>query len=416
MTSPIRPRPRTSKRPNLALFFGVALSVILPVTEIVAQPRGGILRARIINGTTGDAGQAEWATLLNISSGMDEVASADNVSGNFTLEGFGVQAEQPYLLQVGYGGVNYNQRINFGRGYEAEATVTVYDTTRDWDGVEIKTARLLLRREHDHLRIDKLYVVENATEPKRTLYDPGGSFRFHMPSDVVEMRSVSASSSSSGMPVPQSASPLADGSGFFTQTAFKPGTTDFAVSYDVDYSSNRYRLAEKAFHRLDEVMVLVAPPDIDLEAEGWENLGPDPDGRFVVLRQSNLASGSPIELSLSGGSEHATDLVSSSSGGGGSTPEEHPSTRVTRLPDQTRAQKWIVVLLMGAALAYGLLTALVPAPEAKPADSSGSDGLQQNLANLERRHNEGKISSKSYRKKKRDLQAQVERASGRKKH
>jgi hypothetical protein len=384
------------KRFNLVCLFGLALSVI-PLSEIAAQPRGGVVRSRIVNGTTGGAGQAEWATLLNLSSGMDEVTSVPDVSGSFTLEGFEVQAEAPYLLQVISGGVSYNQRIDFGRGYEAEATVTVYDTTSDWEGIEIKTARFLLRREHDRLRIDKLYVVENNTEPKKTLYDPAGSFRFYMPTDVVEMRSISASHAG-GMSVPQSASPLNDGSGFSTRTAFKPGTTDFAVSYDVDYSSNRYRLVEQAFHQLDEVMVLVAPPDIDLEAPGWENLGREPDGRFVVLRQLSMAPGSPIELSLSGGSEHAADLVpSSSAGGGGSVPEGHPSTRVTRLPDQTRAQKWIVVLLMGAALAYGLLTALVPAQESKP-------------------DNQEKTSDKSHRTKKRNQQARAKRASGSKKH
>ncbi len=408
MINPATIQPRT----GLAVFLGAALLAVLSTSELKAQPRGGIVRARIVNGTTGGDGQAERAALLNLSAGMELVASAENVSSRFTLEGFELEAEQPYLLQVTHDGVNYNQRISFGRGYEAEATITVYDATRDWDAVRIKTARFFLRREHERLRVDKLYVLENETEPKRTLYDPEGSFRFHMPSDVVEMRSISASSSS-GMPVPQAASPLPDGSGYFTRTAFKPGTTDVAISYDIDYSANHYRLEEKTFHSLDELMVLVSPADIDLEAEGWENLGPEPDGRFVVLRKSNLAPGTPIELGLSGGSEHAADLGSSSSGGGGSPPEGHPSTQVIQFPDHTRAQKWIVVLLMGAALAYGLLTVLLPAPETTPAANSPPTSLQQTLANLERRHGEGKISSKSYRKKKRELQAQMERAARR---
>jgi hypothetical protein len=71
---------------------------------------------------------------------------------------------------------------------------------------------------------------------------------------------------------------------------------------------------------------------------------------------------------------------------------------------------------MGAALAYGLLTVLVPASETTPAGKTPSTGLQQTMANLERRHGEGKISTKSYRKKKRELQAQMERAAGREKH
>jgi hypothetical protein len=267
-----------------------------------------------------------------------------------------------------------------------------------------------VRREHDRLRIDKLYVIENETEPKRTLFNPEGTFRFAVPEDVIEMRSVSASYAS-GMPVPQSTSPLSDGSGYAAATALKPGTTDLAISYDVDYASESYRFQEEAFYSLSELMILVAPPDIEVESEGWENLGPDPEGRFAVYRMANVAAGSPYAMSLSGGSEHAADLVSSSSQQGSST----SGTQVTILPDPTRPQKWIIVLLMGAALAYGLLTALMPAKDARPATDAQTAQLRKSLADLEKRHAAGGLSAKSYRKKKGELQAQLNRASGSKK-
>jgi cytochrome c-type biogenesis protein CcmH/NrfG len=103
-------------------------------------------------------------------------------------------------------------------------------------------------------------------------------------------------------------------------------------------------------------------------------------------------------------------LVSSSSQEGGST-----GVQVTTLPDPTRPQKWIIVLLMGAALAYGLLTALIPAKEAQPAEDSRAEELRKSLADLEKRHAAGGLSTKSYRKKKGELQAQLNRASGSKK-
>ena len=382
-----------------------------------AQPRGGVLRATIVNGTTGEPGRGEKVTLFKLSSGMEPIKTAEAVSGTFVLENIEIAGEAPYLLQVTSGGVNYNQRVSFGRGYEAEASFTVYDTTNGWEDVTIETARYLLRRTDERLRVDKLFVIENKTSPPKTLFDPDGTFRFNLPPDVVELRSVSATASS-GMPVPQAASPATDGPGFFTRTAFKPGSTDFTVSYDVEYSETEgYQFRDTAFFPLAEAMILIAPADIELEADGWENKGPEPNGRFVVLYRADVAAGTPLELDLSGGSERAADLIppspeSSDEGG------EEPSSgaNITVLPDATSAQKWIIVTLMAAALAYGLLAALVPSPSSGTSSGTGASrkngaasAFKQAIARLEEQHASGKISSKRYKKEKRELQARMAR-------
>ncbi len=393
------------------------LLLLLPTAllsrDASAQPRGGIVRATIENGTTGEPGQAEKVTLFRLSSGMEPIHTEESVSGSFTLDEIEVAGETPYLLQITSGGVNYNQPINFGRGYEAEASFTVYDVTNDWQDVAVTTARYLVRREQDLLRIDKLFVIDNQTEPKKTLHDPDGTFRFVIPSDVAELRGVSASSSS-GMPVPQPASPLPDGSGYVTRTAFKPGTTDFSISYDVDYTPERYRLQDRAFYPLSEVLVLVAPADIELDAEGWEDLGPEPEGRFNVLRRNDVPAGTPFEILLSGGSDHAEDLIPSSSNNGGSgeaggQPSGQP--QITVIQDPTSAQKWIVITLMAAALAYGLLTSLIATPETTRSTDGQNEALEKAaMERLEQRHASGQISTKHYRKEKREIQARLAKA------
>jgi hypothetical protein len=377
--------------------------------DATGQPRGGVVRGTIENGTTGEPGQAEKVTLLRLSSGMEPIQAVESVSGRFTLENIEVEGETPYLLQVTSGGVNYNQPVNFGRGYEVETSFTVFDVTSDWQGVTVSTARYLVRREHDLLRIDKLFVIDNRTEPQKTLYDPEGTFRFVIPPDVAELRSVSASSGG-GMPVPQPASPLPDGSGYVTRTAFKPGTTDFSVSYDVEYKADGYRLEDRAFYPLSEMLVLVAPADIELDAEGWEDLGPEPEGRFNVLRRTNVSAGTPLEILFSGGSDHAEELIPSSSTDGGNGDEAGGQPQITVLPDPTSAQKWIVVTLMAAALAYGLLASLVGAPVATGSAGAKNDALERAhlaMERLEKRHASGQISTKHYRKEKREIQSRL---------
>ncbi len=356
---------RLSRAVVLVLVVGPAIS------SWAQQPRQGVLRGSIVNGTTGEPGLAKKVTLIDITSGMQPLASLNDVNGNFTLENFEVESGKTYLLQVSFDGVIYNSHVDFGQESEVETSLTVYDVTRDWTDIEITTARHLLRRANDRLRVDKLYRVENKTSPPRTLYDMEGSFRFNVPTELERTPAVSSHSASSTMPVSQSAFPLADGSGdYFITTAFKPGLTDITVSYDVDYSEERYLFREKITHPLSELLILVAPLDVRLDSEGWEILGPEPEGRFTVLRRPGLASGDQVELELSGGSEYAQGMAAAGSGNGASS-----RAQVTKLPDPTRFHKWVVVLLMGVALTYGLMSALGSVPASSREGPAGREDL-----------------------------------------
>jgi hypothetical protein len=159
------------------------------------------------------------------------------------------------------------------------------------------------------------------------------------------------------MPVPQQAAPLPDGSGYVTRTAFKPGETEVVVSYEVDYGANGYQVESRVFYPLPEYYVFVAPTDIEIEAQGFENLGPEPEGRFVALRKRDVTPDTPLRLTLSGGS-----ASSAASSGGGETAASAPSgnAQIEIIPDGTHYSKAVVVMFMAAALAFGLLKTLYP--------------------------------------------------------
>lgn len=342
----------------------LTFAMVLSVGVATPQPRGGILTVELVNGTTGGPGSGEKVTLYRLAGEMTPVQELGAVSGRFEITDIELEGQRPMLLQVTSSGVNYNQPIDFGRGYEARAEITVYDTFHEWDDnvLEITTSRFLYRRENDKLLVDKVFVIENRSSPPRTYHNPDGTFRFNLPTnDLLSLHSVSASGAS-GMPVPQPASPIATGPGYVTKTAFKPGETQMAISYEVSYSGGRYGVDAQSFHVLPELLVFLAPPDMNVEAEGWEILGVEPQGRFFAIRKSDVAAGDPIRFELSGGSSVAGDLVPSGSGSGegAAPPAATTGGTVTRLTDPTLASKWAVVILMAAALGYGLLAALYP--------------------------------------------------------
>jgi hypothetical protein len=340
--------------------FALLLALGLTAVPLTAQPRGGILKVKLVNGTSGGPGRAEKVTLLRLRNEMVPDKQLGAAEGTLEIRDIEVEGERPMLLQVTFQGVNYNEPVRFGRGYEAEVEVTVYDVTREWNDrdLEVTTARVLLRREGDRLLADEVYVVENRTSPKKTYHDPDRGFRFYLPtSSLRELRSVSAKGES-GMPVPQQAAQLPDGSGYVTRTAFKPGETEVVVSYEVGYPEDGYRMAGRVFYPLPEYYVFVAPPDVKIVAEGWENLGPEPEGRFVAFRKRNVAAGESLEMTLSGGSATAASSGGDSRGGGESTPAA--GSQIEIIPDHSQYEKAVIVMFMAAALAFGILKTLYP--------------------------------------------------------
>ena len=274
----------------------IALILLCAASAAIAQPQGGVLRVRLTNGTTGERGSAEKVTLFRLRSGMEPAKQLEGVSGTFEIADIEVEGETPMLLQATYLGVNYNEPIHFGRGYEAEAEITVYELLSEWNDkdLELKTARFVYRRDGETLLVDKIFVVENRTAPKKTYHDSEGSFRFVLPTTgLTELHSVSARGES-GMPVPQQASMDPNGRGYVTKTAFKPGETELVVSYEVDYANADFRVGETAFLPVTELYAFIAPPDITVEAEGWEALGAEPQGAFRGLSQDERRDwGSP---------------------------------------------------------------------------------------------------------------------------
>jgi hypothetical protein len=364
----------------------LTLALAAIATAALAQPRGGVLRGKIVNGTTGGPGRAERVALVKMQSGMEPIGALGEVSGSFVLENLSISGETLYLLQVTADGVNYNQPVRFGRGYEAEATVTVYSVTSQWKDIEVSRARFVFRREQHDLRVDKLFVVENKTEPKKTYFRPEGTFNFHLPPDLKELISVSAASPG-GVPVPQVAQPLADGSGYIARTALKPGTTQIGISYRVDYAKGTYAFKDRASYPVSDFMALFSPLDIQVEAAGLVPMGADPQNRFITFGARNVSAGTPIELRLSGGGEAASNLVSGSTGSGSQGPNR--ATRTGTLPDPYRSEKWIIVLLMAAALSYGLVASLISTPAGEPATA-----LDKKAGHRERKATAARTSSR----------------------
>ena len=117
-------------------------------------------------------------------------------------------------------------------------------------------------------------------------------------------------------------------------------------------------MESRVFYSLPEYYVFVAPTDVNVEADGWEHLGPEPEGRFVAFRKRDITPETPLQMRLSGGSASSAASSSAEGGRGASAPEAN--AQVAIIPDRTHYSKAVVVMFMAAALAFGLLKTLYP--------------------------------------------------------
>lgn len=358
------------------------------------------IRLNITNGTSGGPADAEKVTVYRLDQGMTPVIEESNVGSQTTIRGIPGTGAQPVLLQITYAGVNYNEPVGFTDTDIAQAEIVVYETTSDWDpaAMSVTTSRILFRRIGNQMSIDRVYVIDNRTDPPQTFLGESGSFLFHLPTaELKEVRGVTASGAS-GMPVPQQSFPVDGRPGVFaTRTAMKPGETQIGVSYDVDYSDASHFMETEAFYPLSELLALVAPTDVEVSADGWQLLGNEPEGRFSVARLADVAVGDRIQIRLSGGSADSADLV-----GSAPTPNAAPppgGQRITHMPDPSRSQKWIVVLLMGAALTYGLVHSVMARKSRRE--------LSALLGALDARHEAGDLSTDEYRSHRNRLQQEL---------
>ena len=316
---------------------------------VSAEP--ALVRARVQNGTRHEPGTAEKVTVYQLRGGMQPIRELGAVTGQFELAELDVDLSLPYLVQLQAGGVNYNELVRFSESAHADLQFTVYDVTTEWDDVAVSLARTTLERRGSVLSAQTHYVVENRSEPPRTLYDPGGTFRFTLPPGLRELHAVTASSAS-GVAVPQPTELEADGSIYVARTAFKPGSTEIAVSYDVDYATEELIWREVAIYDIPTMVILVSPSDVHVDvAAEWEKLDPGPASRFLVLRRNGVRKGQILTASFRGG----TTPVATRPAPVPRAAARHGS--VTTIPDATAPKYGLVIVLMAAALAYGLLKA-----------------------------------------------------------
>ena len=289
----------------------LAVLALLASVAIVPSAHAFTVRGKIVNGTTGQSVDAK-VTAVNPSAGMDEEQVVQSKNGTFVLEHLDA-ASGFYLLRVDYAGVPYNEPLQ-ANGKDMDITVTVYETTTSWDGVQITMPHLAAVREGDHLTIEQMYEINNVAEPARSIAGKEGYFRVYLPAEVDTVTQCFVTSLD--VPVDRDPMPTGKPNEFYIDYPIRPGTTRIGLAYKVPYTNNQFSLAQKVYYDIGHLSIFAVDPAMKITSTSHTLAAQKEVHGMASWTVHGLKKGSTLALMFEGGHEHAPQVAGGAAGGG----------------------------------------------------------------------------------------------------
>lgn len=300
------------KRTSNFISSGIFILLALYSSQVNAQ--NSVITGTVKNGTTGNLENVESVSLLGLGAGMQVIGEISNVSGDFTFNDVKPSGDNPYLVQTVYKGVTYNTLVSVPNADETVNTeILVYETTDVLTNLVVQEVTYQFQMVDNNLNVFKNYVLMNETdslnqtEGPKTLVNNAGTFKFRVPenSHGIETLQVNAGL----VPINQTPISTGDPGVFAINTPIKPGVTQVAFGYHVDYNNKFYGYSENLIYDMHNIILLTAPADMMITGEGIANAGGDAHRGFSIFTREHLNRGDDLSFTLIGGSPVVVPIV-----------------------------------------------------------------------------------------------------------
>lgn len=324
----------------LSLLATGALDHGVLAQDAVLEPQTCSVTVKLVNGTTGEPGDAERVEVREIGFAMRLIASRENVAGEVTFPGVELLNFRPYLAVATRAGVAYRAQLVGQKFLEGEAvTVHVFDQTEALDGVSVTGMNVVARRQAAGCELEYILTVENASRPQRTIEASAVPVRLLMPT----LTAATAEVYRGPEPEPAEIATGADGL-VGPRVAFAPGTTRVVLKgfWDVPGSA---RLEVGCSLPVAAWSLMVSPATLTLEAP---SLSPDPGDYpgFARLRGPALTPGQSVRIILP---ELTDDLAAAGSSRRGRDNDD-PAAATRGAGAEGTGRSWLWGLALAASL------------------------------------------------------------------
>ncbi|MFC1556202.1 hypothetical protein ACFL67_03880 [candidate division KSB1 bacterium] len=277
--------------------FFLIINFLLPVLAI---SQSGTISGKVINGTTGRQVNAESIIIMSFTSGgMGGDQQFENTS-EFTFEKLAASPSSPYHIQALYKGVKYSKSVIISQdGENITQDIIVYEPSSDGSAISVVIGQVYFKRlDAAKMQVWKRYQVVNNS--KTTYVNENGTFRFNVDPAKIQFDFVSVNTGI--IPINQQPIETDTENIYAVNYPVKPDTLLVNVAYTVGYENETYSLNENTLYDINELYILTTPTDLNVSGIELTDQGADAHQEIQFYLASEVKSGDPLSVTVSGGS------------------------------------------------------------------------------------------------------------------
>ena len=306
-----------------------AAALLLALVSVAsAQTITGVVTNKTVNKPSG----GDDVVLLKLAQGMEELArTKSDARGHFAVKIPANEAGSPHLIRVTHDRANYFAAVPPGT---TTADVEVYTGASELDGVSVSEDVMQISTLPDGktLRVVEHYLVQNGSQPAKTLFSDHPFELYLPPGSTVDGSSAKAPG---GMGVEQPLVPMGDPNHYTIIFPIRPGETEFNIWYRMPYKES-YTFEPRLTMPTDAMGIMMPrsmnfkqAPNTPFTAVPSEQIG----GKAQAYIARGVKPSQPLGFTVSGLGELPRDTAAQSSGqssgsqaGTASGVEANPST------------------------------------------------------------------------------------------
>ena len=290
---------------------GILLLAILILSSLLFTPHAfaasnGRIYGQLLNGTNQNAAVAGQSVTLQVAQGnsaRDLAKVTTDAHGAFSFPNLATDSSTGYALFTDYEGAQYTSNlIHLDKKPVQQVNLTIYEATTSTKDIAVAQATILFQKpdtSKNSVTVSELYVFQNLTTHTYvgSLNTGNGTSKpnallFSLP---VGARNVSLSDSFNGYHA------VAVGTGFASDAALPPGSSEYSFTFDIPYSSSTYDFRYDVMLPTVQLSLMV-PTELHatssaLSSQGITTANNHP---YLLLQGQQLLQGNEVHAEIDG--------------------------------------------------------------------------------------------------------------------
>ncbi len=311
--------------PAILIVFLVVIIFSSPPAHASATSSGnGRIYGQLLNGTKHNAPVAKQQVTLQLAEGneaIDYATVTTGAQGSFSFSGLDTDKAISYTIYTNYEGAQYNTPfINLASKPLQQVNLTVYEATNSMANIAIVQATILLHApdaQKGIVPVSELIIFRNLNNRTyvgslNTSHGMPNALRFSLPHTAKNLSLSTGFNGYQAIQVDQ---------GFATNAAVPPGDSQFGFTFDMPYTTSDYDFDYQILYPTIRLSMLI-PVDIHASSDTLASAGPVTTDQQVldVFGATALLPPKQVHVELEGlpvTNQPATAPASSSAFGSG---------------------------------------------------------------------------------------------------